>query len=230
MVIDVYLGLTEGEMRKNTALPRKSAWMACHFSPNSDGISNIPRRLPEGSLLILDDSTPIQGHAPSQVRDALTQLVEVHRCSAILLDFQRSGAEEMVAALSDGLPCPVAVSFLYGAMTQGPVVLPPVPPFRRLEEHIRPWAGREIWIELSPEGCELRVDEEGAHSGPWWPEGELSFRHERLHCHYRTELRPGMAVFRGCRTGEDLEDLLTEAEGLGITTALGLWQEFPRFA
>ena len=230
MAIDVYLGLTEGEIRKNTALPRKTAWMACHFSSNSCGISNIPRQLPKGSLLILDDSTPIQGHDPSKVRDMLTELVETQGCTALLLDFQRQGADEMVTALYEGLPCPVAVSSPYGAMTQGPVLLPPVPTFRLLKEHIKLWAGRELWVELSPEGCEMRVDEKGAQVEPWWLEGELPFRHERLHCHYRTELRPGMAVFRGCRTAEDLDGLLAEAEGLGITTALGLWQEFPRFA
>ena len=230
MAIDVYLGLTEGEIRKNTTLPRKTAWMACHFSSNSNGISNVPRRLPQGSMLILDDSTPIQGHDPIQVRNDLKALLDAHGCSALLLDFQRQGAEEMVDALSEGLPCPVAVSSLYGAMTQGPVLLPPVPAFRLLREHIRPWAGREVWLELSPEGCQMQVDEKGARAEPWWPEGELPFFHERLHCHYRTELRTGIAVFRGCRTSEDLEELLAEAEGLGITTALGLWQEFPRFA
>ena len=230
MAIDVYLGLTEGEIRKNTALPRKTAWMACHFSSNSRGISNVPRRLPEGSMLILDDSTPIQGHDPMQVRNELTALLDAHGCIALLLDFQRQGAEEMVTTLYEGLPCPVAVSSLYGAMTQGPVLLPPVPTFRLLKEHIRPWAGREVWIELSPEGCEMRVDEKGAQAEPWWPEGALPFYHERLHCHYRTELRPGMVVFRGCRTAEDLDGLLAEVEGLGISAALGLWQEFPEYA
>ena len=104
MAIDVYLGLTEGEIRKNADLPRKSAWMACHFSSNSAGISNLPRRLPEESLLILDDSTPIQGHDPLLVRDMLTEAVRSWRCSALLLDFQRPGAEEMVGALHEALP------------------------------------------------------------------------------------------------------------------------------
>ena len=230
MAIDVYLGLTEGEFQKNTQLPRKIAWMACHFSPNSTGISNVPRRLPEGSLLVLDDSTPIQGHDPGRVREELAPLLEAYRCNALLLDFQRPGGEEMVRTLSEGLPSPVAVSPLYGMMTRGPVLLPPVPPFRLLVDHIRPWAGRELWLELSPEGCQLRLDEKGSQTQPWWPEGPLPFRHEALKCHYRTEVRSGIAFFRGHRTTEDLEELLEEAEGLGVTTALGLWQEFPRFA
>ena len=230
MAIDVYLGLTEGEFRKVSPLPRKTAWMACHFSPNSTGISNLPRRLPEGSLLILDDSAPIQGHDPGRVRDELTLLLEAHRCGALLLDFQRSGADEIVRSLSEGLPCPVAVSSLYGTMTQGPVLLPPVPPFRLLEVHTLPWVGRELWLELSPEGCLVRLDEKGARTEPWWAEGELPFRHDPLKCHYRAELLSGIAIFRGHRTAEDLEELLKEAEGLGVTAALGLWQEFPGYA
>ena len=136
----------------------------------------------------------------------------------------------MVRTLSEGLPSPVAVSSLYGTVTRGPVLLPPVPAFRLLREHISPWAGRELWLELSPEGCQVRLDEKGSCTEPWWPEGSLPFRHEGLKCHYRTELRPGMAVFRGCRSTEDMEELLEEAERLGVTAALGLWQEFPRYA
>ena len=230
MAIDVYLGLTAGEFRKVSPLPRKTAWMACHFSPNSCGISNYPRELPEGSLIILDDSSPIQGHDPGQIQEELAALVEGLRCAAVLLDFQRPGAEEMVSVLSKGLPCPVAVSALYGAMTQGPVLLPPVPPFRLLEKHIGGWHGRELWLELSPEGSEVRLDEQGSHEKPWWPEGSFPFRHETLKCHYRTKLLPGAAVFRGGRTAEDLEEILVEAEQLGITAALGLWQEFPGYA
>jgi len=230
MAIDVYLGLTEGELRKGSPLPRNTAWMACHFSPNSTGISNAPRWLPEGNLLILDDSAPIRGHDPGRILEELAALVESFGCAALLLDFQRSGSEDMVGALSDGLPCPVAVSSLYGALTRGPVLLPPVPVFRILREHIRPWKGRELWLELSPEGCEVQLDEKGARMEPWWPEGGFPFRHDALKCHYRTELRPDTAVFRGHRSSQDLKELLDEAEGLGITAALGLWQEFPEFA
>ena len=136
----------------------------------------------------------------------------------------------MVRTLSEGLPSPVAVSPLYGTMTRGPVLLPPVPIFRRLEAHIGPWAGRELWLELSSEGSEVRLEKQGSHTEPWWPEGPLPFRHEALKCRYRTELLPGKAVFRGCRTAEDLEELLGEAERLGVTAALGLWTEFPGYA
>lgn len=227
MAIDVYLGLTEGEFRNIPSLPRKTAWMACHFSPNSDGISNFPRWLPEGSLLILDDSAPIQGHDPGRVREELRSSIGSHKCSALLLDFQRPGAAEMVTVLSEGLPCPVAVSSMYGALTRGPVLLPPVPPFRPLQEHVAPWAGRELWLELSAEGCQIRLDEKGSRTESWWPEGPLPFRHDTLKCHYRIELHPGLAIFRGYRTEEDLKELLAEAEHFGVTAALGLWQEFP---
>ena len=46
MAIRQYLAMTAAEMTQAGSLPRHSAWMACHFSPYSTGLTNLPDRLP----------------------------------------------------------------------------------------------------------------------------------------------------------------------------------------
>ena len=46
-----------------------------------------------------------------------------------------------------------------------------------------------------------------------------------LHCHYRTQTYDDHIDFTLWRTQEDLTGLLREAEHLGVTLAVGLWQE-----
>lgn len=97
-----YLAMTGAEIRSCSQLPEKIAYMACHFSPYGTGLTNLPRELPPGSLLILNDRTPIRGHDPSLVRDTLARLAEQFRCDGVLLDFQRTVCGEskrIVAAL-----------------------------------------------------------------------------------------------------------------------------------
>ena len=71
MAIAPFLAMTGAEMRNNSFLPEKIAWMACHFSPYGLGLSNLPRSLPPGSLLMVDDITPIGKHDPSIILDQL---------------------------------------------------------------------------------------------------------------------------------------------------------------
>ena len=46
-----------------------------------------------------------------------------------------------------------------------------------------------------------------------------------LYCHYRTQTYDDHIDFTLWRTREDLTGLLREAERLGVTLAVGLWQE-----
>ena len=64
MAIPQYLAMTAAEMAGTAPLPRYMAWMACHFSPYSTGLTNRPAKLRQGSLLILNDRTPIHCHDP----------------------------------------------------------------------------------------------------------------------------------------------------------------------
>jgi len=229
MAISIYLAASPAQISKMERFPEKLAWMACHFSPSSEGLSNCPEWLPTGSLLILDDSAPIQGHDPDQIRHELEHLLSKFSCDALLLDFQRPGGEDMTLALA-GLPCPVVVTERYAHMTSGPVLLPPVPPHILPGNHLNPWSGRDIWLELASEGCTIRLTEAGAELSEEYPDVAGRHHHKELHCRYDIVMRSGEAVFRLHRTPDDLLSLLQESEAFGVTAAVGLLQEFPEFA
>lgn len=227
MAIKGYLAMTAAEFRDSPSFETKIAWMACHFSPYGTSLSNCPNTLPPDSLLILNDRTPICGHDPEQILGRLTELVQRFSCSGVLLDFQRSGEPEtarLAMHLLEQLPCPAAVSEAYATYDRHPVFLPPVPPEVPVEEYLAPWKGREIWLEVSLEGRILELTEEGllkkqAEDTP--AEGHWD---EELCCHYRIAVDDRVR-FSLYRTEEDLRQLLTRAEKMGVARAVGLYQE-----
>ena len=230
MAIMPYLAMTAAEMARISSLPPKTAWMACHFSPYSTGISNFPNVLPEGSILILNDITPIHGHDPERIGKQLTNCVEKHKCSSTLLDFQRPGTEEtavLAKHLVDTLPCPVAVSECYATGLDCPVFLSLVPCHVPLQEHLERWKGRDIWLEIGLEGERLQLTEDGCRISPL-PQGDIpdaGYSEASLHCHYHIELSDMEARFTLWRTREDMEALVQEAESIGIQQSIGLFQE-----
>ena len=229
MALPLYLAMTAAEIRKNTVLPPQMAYMACHFSPYGTGLTNPPEHFPAGSLLILNDRTPIHGHDPQEIFDHLEDLILRFHCSGLLLDFQRPGCKEaaaLVTYITTQLPCPVAVSHCYENEHTGPVLLPPPPLDIPLSQYLGPWKSREIWLEVSQEGLMLTLTEEGCTAKPL-PFAACSngFFEDKLYCHYMTKISQSKAEFTLYRTREDLDALLEEAESLGVTTAVGLWQE-----
>lgn len=227
MALPLYLAQTPLEMAGNSP-PGRLAWMACHFSPGGQGLSNQPDSLPCGTMLILDDSTPMDGHDPELILDQLSQLISCHGCESLLLDFQRQGIpgqQELAKLLVKALPCPVGVSELYAGELPCPVFLPPVPPDKLLSEHLAPWQSREVWLEAALEGITLTLTEEGCtvESLCQFPEDGLA--DSNFHCHYTIETASEFAVFHLRRSRADLEDLLSEAASMGVSRAVGLWQE-----
>ena len=233
MAIRRYLAMTAAEIGNCAALPPNIGWMACHFSPYCTGVSNLPRAMPPGSLLIFDDMTPIHGHDPEYIAAQLTACVEDLSCAACLLDFQRPESQETTAVakqLVSALPCPVAVSEPYAQDLDCPVFLPPPPPDTPLTDYLQPWQGREIWLEMALGGTILTLTEQGCSRAPL-PLGDATgggFPENHLHCHYSIQSEEDTAQFTLWRTREDLEDLLKEAEALGVTTAVGLYQELEK--
>ena len=230
MAIRPFLAMTAAEIRGTETLPPKTAWMACHFSPYSTGLSNLPKELPPGSMVILDDITPIHGHDAETIAAQLRPRLDTLKCSGVLLDFQRPGYEEaglLAERLVEALPCPVVVSALYGQTLSCPVFLPPVPPDVSLADYLTPWQGREIWLELALDGKIITLTPAGATTSPLPPTAQLTGGHrdERLHCHYQIHTDADSARFTLFRTPEDLDALLTEGETLGVTRAVGLYQE-----
>jgi hypothetical protein len=230
MAIAPILAMTAGEMRSISAFPGKIAWMACHFSPYGLGLSNLPKLLPAGSVLVVDDVTPPHGHDPGYIAAQLERCIKKWNCCGILLDFQRVGCDETKAIaehLVEALPCHTVVSEGYARNLDCPVFLPPVPPSVPLEKHLASWKGREIWLELGLDGETLTLTEAGCEVIPL-PHPDLDaqgFVDEELCCHYQIAVTEKSARFTLWRTKKDISKLVDEAIAFGITTTIGLYQE-----
>ena len=228
----VYLAMTAAEFRSVEKLPERCAWMACHFSPYGTGLTNLPSDLPEGSLLILNDRTPVHGHDPMRIRETLEQLIDQYKCSGLLLDFQRPECKESQLIIQEllRLPCPVCVAVPYGDDLDCPIFLPPVPLHLTPEEYLKPWSNREIWLDAALDSQIWMITESGSILTP--PESkeipECPHFDDELLCHYRIDTAPERATLTLQRTYDDLNKLLDEAQKYGVTRAVGLWQEFAR--
>lgn len=227
MAIKRFLAMTGAEISNCPQLPEKTAWMACHFSLYSQGLSNLPEALPAGSLLVLDDASPFFDHDTGRISGELSRCADTLGCCGVLLDFQRPKVPEvhsLVQRLCEALPCPVAVAAAYARGCSGPVFLPPLPCHVPLRDWLTPWAGREAWLELALDGESIILTEKGAEIVPGGP-GESGFEDKKLHCHYTVAVEEQEAVFKLWRSRSDLEGLLEEADRLGVKAAVGLYQE-----
>lgn len=231
MPIPHYLAMTGAEMAGKTILPDHTAWMACHFSPSGQGLSNLPQWLPPGSVLILDDSTPIHDHDPVLIAEQLKTCIDSNQCGGLLLDFQRPGEEQsqnLAQYLCRTLSLPIVVSDTYADSLDCPVFLSPISPDETMASRLARWHGRKIWLDTTMAGLEIVLTEKEAKSTPLppWEAPEGGMEDERLHCHYQILLDETKAVFTLWRTMEDIASQLEEAEALGVTAAVGLYQEF----
>ena len=225
-----YHAMTEAELQGERPLPERIAYMACHFSPYGTGLSNFPRTLPEGSLLMLNDRTPVSGHDPELVAGQLREAAERFQAEAVVLDFQRgvNGVCRRVAELcADSLPCPVAVTEDYAEFTEGPVVLAPPELWTALGEWCRPWEGREIWAEAVLQRARVTVTEAGSrYEELCWEEPPEGLRmDEALKVRYCIRQREDGLMAELYRGPEELKAWMEEAEKLGVSRFLGLYQQ-----
>lgn len=230
MAFPCYLAMTAAEFSNSQTFPAKPAWMACHFSPYGTGLANRPSQLPKGAMVILNDRTPIHGHDPALIAGQLGETVEQTQAACVLLDFQRPGCPETAAAAEavvKTLSCPVGISEAYAAGLPCPVFLPPPPLDQALTEYLTPWKGREIWLEAALDGETVTVTPEGARRASLlrWDSPEDGFSDNALHCHYIAKVEHNQIRFALFRTAADLEALFREAGSLGVTQAVGLFQE-----
>lgn len=228
--LPIYLAMTVRELRACSERPEHIAWMACHFSPYTQGLSNIPETLPENALLMVNDRTEPHGHDPATVAQQLNDTVEQFNIRGVVLDFQRPYNDEtqrIAAEIQSTLSCPVAVTPAYATAHSGAVFVPPVPPDWHIADHLKPWAGKEIWLEIENQGSCLTVTEDGcaAEALPELPKEPL-FSDIALCCHYGIQVQNDRAVFSLYRTEDDQIKLLQKAEDLGVTLAVGLYQEY----
>ena len=225
MPLPLYLAMTAAEIENFSAFPPQIAWMACHFSPYGTGLSNCPDQLPPGSMLILNDRTPVCGHDPQQVAEQLRQLAGMLQCSRVLLDLQRPGfaeAQLIAAAAVQALPCPVAVSPLYAVDLSCPVFLPPLPLLQPPQAYLVPWKDREIWLDLAPAQATFRVTEAGCEKTPLETDERFLHMDDRLCCRYGVEPQENGICFH---VRQDTEALAKQLEGTSVTCLVGLYQE-----
>ena len=225
MFSQVFLAVTAKELE--SVRPKRVAYMACHFSAGGLGLSNMPHSLPKGSILLLDDSMPVQGHDPKIVVTQLNELADRFSLQAVLLDFQRPPTEElqkMVSAVLENCSCKAAVTPTY--IKEGfAVFLPPPPPNKSLAEYLMPWKKYGVFLELASEDLQITVNKEGSRFSCISAATPLPLADERLHCHYGVTVFPGVAVFTLSRSREDLAALSREAEDFGVLGVVGLYQE-----
>lgn len=229
MVLPLYLAMTGAEMSAAGTTPH-FAWMACHFSPYGQGLTNIPRSMPEGSMLILNDRVPCQGHSPSLAAQQLAEAADRFACGSVLLDFQRPVTPE-TAALADAIlkavPCPAAISDGYAANYDCAVFLSPCPLHQTLEEYLLPWTGRELWLEAALCQEQIRVTGTGTEFSAQFPPDGLDggFADEQLFCRYTVESGKAEVRFTLFDTPETLLKKLDKAGSLGVRQAVGLYQQ-----
>jgi len=225
-----FLAMTAREIAQCQRLPPHICWIDCRFSPDDNGLADLPEELLPGSLLCLNDMVPLSGQDFQTITRQLSDCITQFSCPAVLLDFQRPPTDEtlsLVRHLVSELPRPVVVSDLYAGALDCPVFLPPVPPSVPLEEYLTPWKGRDIWLELGLVGEILTLTEAGCEAVPFSCQNHCGegFADDALHCHYTIDTNEKAARFTLWRTKDDLNALLAAAETIGITSAVGLYQE-----
>lgn len=228
--LPIYLAMTGWEFRACPERPAHIAWMACHFSPYTQGLSNIPETLPENALLMVNDRTEPHGHDPAAIAQQLYDGVQQLHPHGVVLDFQRPYNEEthrIAAEIQNILPCPVAVTPAYAKEHSGVVFLPPVPADQNICDYLKQWESKEIWLEIEKQGICLTVTKDGCTTEalPELPK-EPVFPDIELCCHYGIQVLHDRAIFSLFRTEDDQKKLLEEAEKMGVTLAVGLYQEY----
>lgn len=230
MSIPLFLAATVQEIRAIPAGERNIGWMSCHFSPNDSGLADIPYALPPDSMLILDDRIAITNHNPTLVAEQLSRAVIELKCSHVLLDWERSATPESIEMLRQilhKLPCPAGVTASFSEGLSCAVFLPPIPPHVLPSDYLKQWPGRKIWLEAALDGSLGTLTTEGCsfQSVPFPTPAEPEHFSEKLHCHYSITADTNQAQFHFRRTREDLDSLLSACEKLGVSLAVGLYQE-----
>lgn len=225
MALPVYLALTGAEFRWIPRKPAHLAWIGVSFTENGT-LAGFPEAFPPGGILTVNDSAPLPEKCPPEAMIALRQWAERFRPSAVLLDMQRSGASpEVLQAMAGNLPCPVAVSAKYADVLPGPVLLPPVPLYREPEKFLTPWAGREIWLEISPLGQIVRLTKTGREIR-FAPVAPAQKEFPGPCSRYTIRKEPDFVEFRFRRTPEENAALFAAAKKHGVTTLFGLYSEY----
>ena len=227
----LYLAMTAAEFSAAVPLPPKPAWMACHFSPYGTGLSNLPQRMPEDGMLILNDWYPVQNHSPEQIRDELYALVSKFHIQRLLLDMQRPHQphpQRIVDCIVCDPPCDVGVSPLYDT-GHCAVFLPPPPPDMPIDTYLECCQGRKIWLEVTTESTCLEVTQQGCREvAEELPQTTTEHWDPALFCHYRIHLQKDRISFSLYRKKDDILQLLNSPQAERVECAVALCQDFSK--
>lgn len=228
MVFPIYLAMTAAELSAASGNPYGCGVMTQCFSSQGSGPGYLPEALPEGSVLLLNDHVPFDGHDIFRIGSHLAQYCAQKNPRAVILDFQRSftpDLQALTAHLNACLPVPVIPPPAYA--DNGPVFLPPVPTNKSPEKILAPWKGREIWLELTFLGQQFSVTETGCSiTSLSYPLRDTPFYDRQALCHYRIEETDEAVLFRLHRTRDDYTLFLQEAAEMGVCGAIALFQEY----
>ena len=223
-----YQAMTAWELEFARKIPEQMAYMACHFSPYGTRLGNVPKALPEGAVLMVNDRIPVAGHDGRAISEQLGELVEAFQVAAVVLDLQRPGVQEtkeIAGRIVEALPCPVAVSDCYAEGLSGAVFLSPPELWTPVEDWLAPWAGREIWAEAVCQQAVVRITEDGScYSEVPFGDEDWKLQEERF---LSWEVTKGDGVLSvGLRRGpEELKKWMEQAEKLGVKRFFGLYQQ-----
>lgn len=226
MGISWYLAMTAAEI-SGCAETEKAAWMSCHFSHAGSGLTNLPRHLPENSLVILDDSVPFDNHDPERIADQLCQIPSI---GGLLLDFQRPANKDLISwidKLCPALSCPVAVTEEYAKATACAVFLSS-PLNIPISDAARLWQGRDLWLDIPFGSQRFTITRAGCETEPILPAGEIQLPlwDENLQCSYQIEIQADRVHFTLHRSANAIAAILEQADSLGIQKAISLRQEY----
>lgn len=224
----IYLAMTRQELQSLPSPPARCAWMACHFSHYGTGLVNLPDALPKGSLITVNDRTPINGHDPETVVRQLEQTLKSTGAQAIIVDFQRPVQQQALsmAQAMCRLPCPVAVSAAYAKELSCEVLVELPAAYQPLSKVLADWQNRPIWLEVFCQQVCVSVQAQGASQCPWEDHRpNARFFDPTLLCSYHTQVLDREIRFFLSRGKEELQQIVQEADRLGIRGCLGLYQQ-----
>lgn len=222
-----YLAMTAAESALHPVVNHPVARLGCSFGEK--GLAGLPETLPPDSILILDDRVPMTDQPAAEIANVLEKTLTRFSCRGLLLDFQRPEvhAQRALAAYLYGrLPVPMAAPPGY-APEGCPLFLPPIPPDTAVETALAPWAGREIWLDTTLAEQTLHLTAAGCTASENLQPGPADgFYDQALCCLYRIQQTDDGFLFRLSRDLRCTQALLERAAKLGLTLAIGLWQEF----
>ena len=190
--------------------------------PRHLGVYGPAAQIRPGAMLILDDRVPGSldpAHIASMVQP-----------ESVLLDFEREPDADSVRIaeeLSRALSCPVAAPPGFLKDPAHPVFLPPCPLHVPLAEYLHPWQNRNVWLDVTAQQQVITVTPDGTRYSTPAPADRQDggWFDEVLLCRCTMETSKGEVCFTLFDTLETLKKKLEQAAALGVTRAVGLFQE-----